>query len=343
MTIAPRVQVFTQLSCNAVFGHPSDYNHTNIIPASGASTANSTNFTIPRIYNVMEDPEIEDPLREPSKRCLADPRVQAGAARLQTVMMVTMGILSAVTTGWWGRYGERHGRTRVLTAATFGLLLTDLAFILISLPQSPFAAHGHKLLIVVPIIEGLLGGWSTLQGATSAYVSDCTSDGSRSHIFSRFMGVYYTGFALGPMLGAWLITHPLPLPAVLLPETSSVHTVTPVFYVALMCSSVNLFLSLFVFPESLSKEKRKARKILDAEAAAQVIQSSSKYKGGVLALIRSLFIPLLVFAPKRRASGRDWNMLLLGLALFGYLLSAVSYLTDLGASLIIACTGNIPS
>lgn len=323
MTIAPRVEVFTQLACNAVLGHPSDYNHTHITPLDPSFNLTAVDIA-PHIYDVMEDPEIDDPLREPSKRCLKNPEVTAGAARLQTIMTVTMGTLSALTTGWWGRFGERHGRTRVLTAATIGLLLTDLTFILISLPQSPFAAHGHKLLIVVPIIEGLLGGWSTLQGTTSAYISDCTSDGSRAHIFSRFMGVFYTGFAVGPMLGAWVISHPPPLPRILLPEpAAAAHTITPVFYVAVLCSTINLILSLFVFPESLGKERRKARRIAEVEASAMIV-GSSKFKGGITAVIRGLFLPLMVFAPKMRASGRDWNMLLLGLALFGYLLSAVS-------------------
>jgi hypothetical protein len=55
---------------------------------------------------------------------LGNPAVQAGAARLQAMMTTTMGFLSALTTGWWGRFGERHGRTKVLAGATFGLFLT---------------------------------------------------------------------------------------------------------------------------------------------------------------------------------------------------------------------------
>ncbi len=50
--------------------------------------------------------------------------MQSGAARLQTIMTTTMGILSALTTGWWGHFGETHGRTRVLAVSTFGLFMT---------------------------------------------------------------------------------------------------------------------------------------------------------------------------------------------------------------------------
>jgi hypothetical protein len=55
---------------------------------------------------------------------LGNPAVQAGAARLQATMTTTMGFLSALTTGWWGHFGERNGRTKVLAGATFGLFLT---------------------------------------------------------------------------------------------------------------------------------------------------------------------------------------------------------------------------
>src|ERR1700734_1808830 len=83
-------------------------------------------------------------------------------------------------------------------------------FTLVSTPASPFFKHGHMLLIVVSVIEGLLGGYSTLQSGTSAYLSDCTSSDSRAHIFSQFSGVVYVGFSIGPVIGGWLIRHPIP-------------------------------------------------------------------------------------------------------------------------------------
>ena len=147
MTLAPRVQVYTQLSCNEVYGHDR-YNHTrmhghssfintpyapslhsdtalplplelNFPPHPEQSTPTSANDTLPG-----GDDEEEDPRRPPSERCIKDPAVQARAARLQTIMTTTMGVLSAMTTGWWGNIGEVHGRTRVLAAATFGLFMT---------------------------------------------------------------------------------------------------------------------------------------------------------------------------------------------------------------------------
>lgn len=127
MTLAPRVQVFTQLSCNQLYHHESHtlplvYSHPNIY----ADTASS--------YHLLSF----DALTPTGNTCSSDPAVQSRAARLQTIMMTTMGIMSALTTGWWGHFGERHGRTRVLAASTFGLLLTSVPTPhLISLADSP--------------------------------------------------------------------------------------------------------------------------------------------------------------------------------------------------------------
>jgi hypothetical protein len=35
-----------------------------------------------------------------------------------------MGFFSALSTGWWSHFGERHGRTAVLAISTFGLFIT---------------------------------------------------------------------------------------------------------------------------------------------------------------------------------------------------------------------------
>lgn len=135
MTLAPRVEVFIQLSCDAIHGHlPIDYNHTSLhllMPSRSDHTytfpsfdrLNSLSTTMFTTSDAIE-PEELDPMHLPTKQCLSDPAVQAEAARLQTIMTTTMGALSALTSGWWGHFGERHGRTRVLAAATLGLLLT---------------------------------------------------------------------------------------------------------------------------------------------------------------------------------------------------------------------------
>ena len=46
-----------------------------------------------------------------------------------TMLSLLMGILSALTTGWWGAFGDRHGRKPILFVALFGMLLMDLVFL----------------------------------------------------------------------------------------------------------------------------------------------------------------------------------------------------------------------
>ena len=150
MTLAPRLEVYTQLACNNLYGHH-EWNHTrhtttnfafdianiplyasidplgpHLHPYSLFPELETTLISNSSHRSVINDDtdDTEDPRRIPSPRCVSDPAVQASAARLQTIMMTTMGLLSALTTGWWGHFSERHGRTRVLALSTLGLFLT---------------------------------------------------------------------------------------------------------------------------------------------------------------------------------------------------------------------------
>lgn len=152
MTLAPRLEVFTQISCNTLYGHHK-WNHTQSPSPSLYSSSHISNVPLhasidplgPHFYpyilpergvtfiqhlndqlevNVGRDEDTDSEVARRAARCLSDPAVQAGAARLQTIMTTTMGLLSALTTGWWGHFGERHGRTRVLALSTLGLFIS---------------------------------------------------------------------------------------------------------------------------------------------------------------------------------------------------------------------------
>ncbi|KAF7312240.1 hypothetical protein MIND_00237000 [Mycena indigotica] len=350
MTLAPRVEVFSQLSCSRLHHH---FNHTesaSLVPPH-AQLYSSLDPLGPQfnpdpteLWVIVEpqpgedkdrpwgDDETEDdPRRVPSARCMSDAAVQADAARLQTIFTTTMGLLSALTTGWWGRFGERHGRTMVLSFSVFGLLLTDLIFIISSTPSSPFSAHGHKLLLVAPVIEGALGGWSTLQSAISAYISDCTSNSSRAGVFSRFSGVQFIGIGVGPILGGWLIRHPIPwLTSLPHPGQPQVATVTSVFWVAVALQILNLLVVLLIVPESVHKDngKGKARDISDGESTSDDTATKAPVSRGVFSdffspLAIFLPVPLLVDGTVRQR--KDYSLTFLACALFAYMLSAGLY------------------
>ncbi|KAG7089531.1 hypothetical protein E1B28_011205 [Marasmius oreades] len=356
MTLAPRLEVVTQLSCLALHHHTLNHSQPSVstpihslftsLEPNGSTFPPSNIRTNPILiysnYSDMRhsDEDDEDPRIIPSQQCMADPAVQAGAARIQTVMTTTMGLLSATTSGYWGHFSERHGRTRVLFLSTFGLFLTDLTFILVSTPGSPLASHGHKMLIIAPFIEGLLGGWSTLQSACLSYVSDCTSPGSRATIFSRFMGVFYLGLSVGPTIAGWIINNGIPGIDRIGTPTGQGKSVTEVFWLAICCSFINFLLAAIVFPESLSRESRataaqqyhdsraskgKARASEEAGGSLEGSVSTVK-KGGILA---GLLSPLSTFLPATitvvTGNGirkkKDWSLTFLALALFMYMLS----------------------
>jgi len=319
MTLAPRVEVFTQLACSQLV-HPK---HTLINPPFPVGLEPTS-----LLFDHVEQPwDNEDSIpKQPVFQCKKDPAVQAGAARIQTVYAMTMGLLSALTTGWWGHFGDRHGRMKVFAITSFGWFLTDVTFILAATPSSPLASSGETLILIAPVFEGIFGGWSTIQSVTAAYVSDCTSSGSRSSVFSRFTGVSFLGFALGPVVGAWLIRHPIALIAGRpIPGQPPGQSVISVFWIAALGSFINFCLVLFVFPESVSKEQHRVTRDCAVDAA-----SPDRHKDGITTfipwIIRDFFSPLATFIPTSVSvdgrQRRDWSLTFLACALFGHLLSA---------------------
>lgn len=128
MTLAPRVEVYTHLACNQFHRH---YNHTVTPPTTLDDYSTTSLYSTldplgPHLsfshalvnFSTLQDTPIGPP------NCKQLPEVQATAARIQTTLTITMGILSALTTGWWGQFGQRFGRTRVFGIASLGLIFT---------------------------------------------------------------------------------------------------------------------------------------------------------------------------------------------------------------------------
>ena len=66
---------------------------------------------------------------------------------------------------------------------------------------------------------------------------------------------------------------------------------TPVFWVAVLCSFVNFLLAVFVFPESLTPEKRAARKerqLASASEAARNVLGKDAEGTGIAGALRRL-------------------------------------------------------
>src|SRR5579863_2896109 len=136
MTLAPRVQVYTQLSCNALYRGRQYDPSANILPFNPSSYISVPDHDV-SVHTPIYFPQsshssqghhhAEVPRPSVSQDCLSDPAVQAGAARLQTTIATITSLLAACSTTWWGHYGQKHGRTRVLTVSTLGLLTTYIS------------------------------------------------------------------------------------------------------------------------------------------------------------------------------------------------------------------------
>jgi hypothetical protein len=146
MTLASRVQVYTQLSCDTVHRQqlygpsgdilPSYLSSLSILASEHAAPIIPVLF--PHFSNLRQDHGADGLAQLISQRCLSDPTVQAGAARLQAIMITVMGVLSVCTTSWWGHYGQKHGRNKVLAASALGLLF---AYIYLFIPFPPTPSH----------------------------------------------------------------------------------------------------------------------------------------------------------------------------------------------------------
>ncbi|WVF67324.1 hypothetical protein IAT40_002075 [Kwoniella sp. CBS 6097] len=282
--------------------------------------------------------------------CKKDVKVQAAAAKLTMIMTTTMGVLAALTTGFWGQTSDKWGRTKVMAIVEIGLLMNELCFIAVA--TFPYLVPGgYRFLLVGPTIEGLAGGYSTITATVYAYVSDVTPGGSRVTIFARMSGIFMAGFALGPLIGSMLITW-------------TGNIMTP-FYINAVIYTIYIPLVIFILPESLSSEARlqlaKDAKLKRDEAARReaaemewenetpavhdpsrqgeetdpllsgwsrasfsgpgVSKVQKKTLGRIRRTTKRLFgflEPLAIFMPVDREDGRgrDWNLTLVGVAIF---------------------------
>ncbi|PFH51761.1 hypothetical protein AMATHDRAFT_40016 [Amanita thiersii Skay4041] len=339
-TIAPRIEIYTRLACKV--HKPDIYNEHSLqlvlklFPFLGSDMLTKPDISMPYLHEVNLITPALNIIAEGSphgtKQCATDPVVQAAVAKLITVISVSMGILSCLTTAWWGAFSDRYGRMTVLGISVIGLLITDLLFILVTLYTENFPG-GYWFLVIGPLIEGILGGMSGAAAATHAYFADTTTDENRSWIFSMNLGLLYTGFAVGPTFGSLLIH-------------LTGHTLS-VFYVATCTHLVYAIIVWFFAPESLSKkqmQESRAKYRRDLEPSRSSTEQLTQLIK-VMLLVRKSFrflSPLSIFIPTiEEVNGnpikkwrRNWNLALVavsyGLALS--ILGSYSYKFQFAAS-----------
>ncbi|GAA5885344.1 hypothetical protein JCM16303_006011 [Sporobolomyces ruberrimus] len=135
-------------------------------------------------------------------RCRADSAVQKRSTEIVTSIALLGGILSAVTSGYWGKVSDKYGRKPVLAVASLGELLAAAIFVsVLALPN----LFGFKVLLFGAILGGLAGGQLTGMTVASAYLGDCAVDGSKTQLLSTLFGIYMAGIGVGPLFGSFLL------------------------------------------------------------------------------------------------------------------------------------------
>ncbi|CAO1631547.1 unnamed protein product [Sympodiomycopsis kandeliae] len=229
-TLSSKVELFTQIVCEELMISQ------DTTAATGGSAAG---------FSALES-LIRLPLERPpmSSACRTNPDVIAGSATLQLKVTMSMGLLSALTTGFWGGLSDRRGRTKVLGISLFGVLLVDASFLAVGLLPVSSLPGGTHFLLLSAAAEGMLGGLATIIAAHQAYISDCTPSGTRAKVYTQLAGFFYCGFVIGPALGGYMV--------------KALNSLMVTFVLGACTHLLYFLLVLLVVPESTNPERRKA-------------------------------------------------------------------------------------
>ena len=228
-----------------------------------------------------------------STQCHKSPAANAAQATLQLKLTLAMGLLSAITTGYWGSLSDRRGRTYVLRLAVFGLTFNDLFFLAVGIFPVSSLPFGKNFLVIGSALEGCLGGFATLAAGHQAYIADVTPNGTRAKIFSFFAGILFFGYAFGPSFGGIL--------------SKSTDSLMSPFYFALASHFVYLLFTILVLPESVSPDRQRIAREEHAKQSSES-QESAQTKSIWSNLLTSLLVPLrplALFLPHRRHDDKE--------------------------------------
>jgi DHA1 family tetracycline resistance protein-like MFS transporter len=162
-----------------------------------------------------------------------------------------------------GSLSDRFGRRRIILIATAG---SAVDYVIMA------CAPNLAWLFVARTIAGFTAG---IFSTANAYIVDVTPPEKRAGAFGLLGAAFAIGFVLGPALGGLLGKIDLRLP----------------FWVAAGCSTLNCLWGLFVLPESLKPENRRAFSWSRANPIGALY--ALKRFPAVLSLVESFFVLML--------------------------------------------------
>jgi len=133
-----------------------------------------------------------------------------------------------------------------------------------------------------------------------------------ARMFSRFMGILYTGFAVGPMLASFVL------------DQSATKNLTSLFILSAASYAISLLFILLVVPESLHSPDKPPSLPLDD--GTQNAHSETGPNFVFLGLIGRMVAPLAAFRPRRAGALRkDYTLTIIAISYFIYLMSLALY------------------
>ncbi|KZV80279.1 MFS general substrate transporter [Exidia glandulosa HHB12029] len=244
--------------------------------------------------------------RTPAQLCAKDPTVKKAVASMLTVLTSTGGILTMITTGWWGQRSDMWGRTTVLAVAVVAMAAGELNMLLVANFGDFLPGTSYWWLLPGSIILGILGGGSGTP-SLQAYLSDVVEPSATAGVFSIWGGATFGATAIGPIFGGELIKW--------------TGTSLSVYYFSF---AVNIFLFVlwaFIVPESLNPSIRKANRDKYDDARRRNEETRPKPTGSLMRLawylnpapLLELVTPLSICLPRLkdrndRSKGYDWNL-----------------------------------
>ena len=167
------------------------------------------------------------------------PEVQSMVSKFTLYANLITGILAAVTSPKLGALSDRYGRLRILAMTSLGFFLGEIITIVAATYPEMFPVHW---LLLGFAFDGLCGSFITGAAISNAYASDCTPPSKRSVTFAYLHSCFFTGIALGPVVGGFVV--------------KATGRLVSVFYIALAAHFFFLCCLVFVVPESLTKERQ---------------------------------------------------------------------------------------
>ncbi|PLW14711.1 hypothetical protein PCANC_21132 [Puccinia coronata f. sp. avenae] len=134
--------------------------------------------------------------------CQSSVAVNSDVTWLLTIESITLGLSSALCTGYWSRFSQNTSRSTGLLILFLGIALNELIFILVTRFKWPV-----MVLPIGSLVEGILGGPATLNTLITAYLYNRLTQYQLSTATGLLLaaGTAMVGSAIGPSLSNELI------------------------------------------------------------------------------------------------------------------------------------------